>query len=92
MKYKVLIIGFLLGLGGCASLEEAYVNDREFGQATQTARANQVAYPDRQTLKTPEGAEGINAEEVMDVYNQTFAEKPQQINVMELGLSNENRN
>ena len=90
MKYKVLVIGFILALGGCASLEEAYVSYRDFGQALQTARSSQVAYPDRQTLKTPEGAEGITAEEVMDVYNQTFAEKPQQINVMEVGLSSGN--
>lgn len=86
MKYKAMIICFLIGIGGCASLEEAYILDREFGQATQTAWANQVAYPDRQTLKTPEGTEGITAEEIMDVYNQTFAEKPQQINVLEFGL------
>lgn len=88
MKYKVLVIGFILALGGCASVEEAYVLDREFGQATQAAWASQVAYPDRQTIKTPEGTEGITAEEIMDVYNQTFAEKPQQINVLDFGLAN----
>ena len=87
MKYKVLFIGFILALGGCASVEEAYVLDREFGQATQAAWASQVAYPDRQTVKTPEGTEGITAEEIMDVYNQTFAEKPQQINVLDFGLA-----
>jgi hypothetical protein len=92
MKYKVLVIGFMLALGGCAapekaSFEEAYIVDREFGQATQAAWASQVAYPDRQSFKTPEGTEGINAEEIMDVYNQTFAEEPQQINVLEFGLA-----
>ena len=87
MKYKVLVIGIILALGGCASVEEAYVLDREFGQATQTAWASQVAYPDRQTVKTPEGTEGITSEEIMDVYNQTFAEKPQQINVLDFGLA-----
>ncbi|MEN8729652.1 MAG: hypothetical protein AB1Z51_07655, partial [Desulfuromonadales bacterium] len=69
MKYKVLVIGFMLALGGCASFEEAYIVDREFGQATQAAIASQVAYPDRQSFKTPEGTEGINAEEIMNVYN-----------------------
>ena len=92
MKYKVLVIGFILALGGCAplektSFEEAYMVDQEFGQATQAAWANQVAYPDRQTVKIPEGTEGITAEEIMDVYNQTFAEEPQQINVLEFGLT-----
>lgn len=87
MKYKVLVIGIMLALGGCASVEEAYVLDREFGQATQAAWASQVAYPDRQTVKTPEGTEGITSEEIMDVYNQTFAEEPQQINVLDFGLA-----
>ncbi|MCK4621469.1 MAG: hypothetical protein KAT62_04555 [Desulfuromonadales bacterium] len=90
MKYGVLIIGLLLGVSGCASLEEAYIYDREFGQATQAALASQIVYPDRQTSKTPEGVEGITAEEIMDVYNETFAEKPQQINILTLGSASGN--
>ena len=90
MKYRVLMIGLLLGLGGCASLEEAYIYDREFGQAIQTSLDSQIAYPDRQQNRTPEGSEGITAEEIMNVYNQTFAEKPQQINVLKLGSSSGN--
>jgi hypothetical protein len=33
-------------LAGCASMEEAYYVDREFGLAQQAAWDNQVAYPD----------------------------------------------
>lgn len=90
MKYGVIIIGLLLGISACASLEEAYIYDREFGQATRAALASQIINPDWQTSKTPEGVEGITAEEVMDVYNQTFAEKPQQFNVLRLGSSSGN--
>ena len=85
MKYRVLIIGFLLGLGGCACFEEAYIYDREFGQATQATWESQIAHPEKQETKTPEGLAGITAEELMDVYNGTFAEKPQQLNVLNLG-------
>jgi hypothetical protein len=90
MKYRVLIIGFLLVLGGCASFEEAYIYDREFGQASQAAWESQIVYPDKQSNRIPDGIEGITAEELMGVYNGTFAEKPQQINVLEIGSSGGN--
>ena len=85
MKYRVLIIGFLLGLGGCASFEEAYIYDHEFGQATQATWASQVAHPEALDKKAPEGLAGITAEELMGVYNGTFGEKPQQLNILNLG-------
>jgi len=74
-------------LAGCASFEEAYYIDREYGQAQMIAWDSQVAYPDyRHVAKTPEVTEGITAEEIMDVYNQTFAEQPESIEVFQLGL------
>lgn len=85
MKYRLLIIGFLLGLGGCASFEEAYIYDREFGRATQATWESQVAYPENRKMNAPEGLAGITAEELMDVYNGTFGEKPQQLNILNLG-------
>lgn len=85
MKNKLMILALLLSIGGCASFEEAYIYDREFGQATKASFASQIVHPDKQTKKVPEGLAGITAEELMKVYNGTFAEKPQQINVMSLG-------
>jgi hypothetical protein len=77
-------------LAGCASLEEAYYVDREFGLAQQAAWDNQVAYPDyRHVAKIPETTEGVTAEEIMNVYNETFAEAPEQVDVFQLGITQE---
>jgi len=85
MKYGLLYISILLGLSGCASLEEAYHLDREFGESSRVSWRQQVAYPETETLQTPEGVSGIAAEGIMAVYNGTFAEKPQQLNILSLG-------
>jgi hypothetical protein len=75
-------------LAGCASMEEAYYVDRELGLAQQVAWDNQVAYPDyRHVAKTPEITEGVTAEEIMSVYNGTFAETPEQVDVFQLGIT-----
>jgi len=88
MKRLVLIAACMTLLGGCASFEEAYHLDREFGMASQAAWDKQVAYPDyRYASKVPETTEGITAEEVMDVYNSTFGEEPEQVNVFQMGLA-----
>jgi hypothetical protein len=77
-------------LAGCASMEEAYYVDREFGLAQQAAWDKQVAYPDyRHVAKIPEITEGITAEEIMNIYNQTYAEEPEQVDVFQLGLTQE---
>ena len=85
---KNLLIFAVLLLAGCASFQEAYLLDREFGQASQAAWEQQIVNPEGQMVhRNPEGMEGITAEEVMGVYNGTFAEKPQQLNVLGLGLT-----
>jgi PBP1b-binding outer membrane lipoprotein LpoB len=87
MKKLSLILTAVLLLAGCASLEEAYYIDKEFGQDSQATWDRQVMYPDyRFAHKTPETIEGVTAEEIMKVYNDTFAEKPEQINVLGFGL------
>lgn len=87
MKRLTLIITSLALLAGCAAFQEAYYVDREFGQASQAAWDKQVVYPDyRYAAKTPEVTEGITAEEIMDVYNETFAEEPEDIDVFQLGI------
>lgn len=87
MKYRLLFIGLLFGVSGCASLQEAYHTDREFGEATRISWQQQVAYPETMAQQTPEGVSGIAAEGIMDVYNGTFGEKPQQVNILSLGAT-----
>ena len=87
MKRLFLLVACMALLGGCASFEEAYYLDREFGMASQAAWDKQVAYPDyRYAAKVPETTEGITAEGIMDTYNNTFSEAPEQINVFQMGL------
>ncbi len=87
MKALAVLIAVTALLAGCATLEEAYYVDREFGQANQAAWDKMVAYPDyRHAGKTPEGTEGITAEEIMDVNNQTFAEKTQKTDIFQFGI------
>lgn len=75
-------------LAGCASLEEAYYVDREFGLAQQAAWDSQVAYPDyRYAAKTPETTDGVTAEEIMSVYNETFAREPEQMEVFQFEIA-----
>ena len=88
MKKLSFAIATVLLLTGCASMQEAYYIDRDFGQQSQAAWDQQVAYPDyRYAAKTPENLEGITAEEVMKVYNDTFAEKPENVNIINFGLN-----
>lgn len=87
MKRLALLIVSLFLVTGCASFQDAYYSDREFGQASQATWDAQVTYTDyRHTPKTPETIEGITAEEIMDVYNETFAEEPEDVDVITLGL------
>lgn len=87
MKYLILTLTGLSLLAGCASFQEAYYIDHEFGQATQKSLDQQVAYPNYpHAKKTPETTEGITAENIMDVYNETFAEEPEDINVFQFGV------
>jgi hypothetical protein len=81
------MITVMVLLAGCAAMEEAYYVDREFGLAQQATWDNQVAYPDyRQAATTPATTEGITAEGIMDTYNWTFAENPEQVNIFQLGI------
>jgi hypothetical protein len=82
------MISALVLLAGCATMEEAYYVDREFGLAQQAAWDNQVAYPDyRHVAKTPEITEGITAEEIMNVHNKTFAREPEQMQVFQFEIA-----
>lgn len=85
MKYLALAAPLLFLLVGCASMEEAYILDREFGKDQMAAWDQQIVnHNNPHGTKVPEGIEGITAEEIMEVYNATFAEKPVETNVISL--------
>lgn len=86
MKYLVIITAGLL-LTGCASFQEAYYLDQEFGSDSNAAWEQQIAFPEAtHDSSAPMGIEGITAEEIMGVYNETFAEEPMKQNVLSFGL------
>ena len=86
MKYLLPIVLGLM-LTGCASFQEAYYLDREYGVASKAAWEQQIAFPDaapeQQALM---GMEGITAEEIMSVYNGTFADEPMEQSILSFGL------
>jgi PBP1b-binding outer membrane lipoprotein LpoB len=73
-------------LSGCASFEEAYTLDREFGQASQMAWQQQIANPERRIETPPEGMEGIIAEKAMGVHIDTYDDKPTKMDVFSIGI------
>jgi hypothetical protein len=86
MKYLLLMVLGLL-LTGCASFQEAYILDQEFGLASGAAWEQQIAFPAPSSVdRPPMGIEGITAEEIMGVYNGTFAEKPMEQSILSFGL------
>lgn len=90
MRAFLLTIAVTFVLGGCASFEEAYHLDQEFGKASQITWDQQVANPDyRYVDKVPDTLNGITAEEVMDVHNKTYGEEPTKIDVFELGIEDD---
>lgn len=75
MKILLSVLSMTALLSGCASLEEAYHLDREYGLASQASFDKIVANPDYlYVAKQPEGLPGIHGEGIMDVYNKTFQE------------------
>ncbi|HKK00736.1 MAG TPA: hypothetical protein VJ955_01095 [Desulfuromonadales bacterium] len=84
----VVLVAAVLLLAGCASFQDAYYTDHEFGKASQQTWTNEVVYPEgRNVKKTPAGLEGITAEQIMNVHTQTFAVPPQKSNVMNMGIT-----
>jgi hypothetical protein len=94
MKTTILLLATSILLAGCASLEETYYVDHEFGKDSQMTWDMQVAYPDYRfvydqdgNMKNPETLDGVTAENVMDNYHQTFSEKAQKIDVLDFGVT-----
>jgi len=92
MRKKILLallpLAGLVLASGCASMEEAYYLDREFGQASQASFDQQILYPDyRYADQVPEGVPGIIAEEIMGVHIETYSEKPTEVEVFQFEVT-----
>jgi hypothetical protein len=87
---KMLVVPLALGLlVGCSSTP--YV-DKEFGQATRTAFETQIADQTyRHAEQTPEGLEGIVAEEVMTVYTDDFGQAPTDAKIIQPVITTSNQ-
>jgi len=85
MKELAPVIAIVLLLAGCAPMSV----DRDFGTAQKNAWDRQIAFPDAPYADGKvTGTAGITAEEIMAVHNQTFAEKPQEVQVFQFDLAN----
>lgn len=87
MNRVVLLIGVVTVLAGCAPFEDSYYLDREYGKASQAAWDAQVVrknhpYADR----VPEGMPGITSEEVVNIQNKTYAEKPRKSAIFDFDM------
>jgi hypothetical protein len=84
----LFVAGFALFLlTGCASFEEAYYLDREFGKAQMESWNKMIAYPDyRYADQEPEGMAGIHGEAAMDIYHRSFDKEPTHTEVFQLGI------
>ena len=86
----VVLVAAVLLLAGCASFQDAYYTDHEFGQASQQTWNKVVANPEGcNAKKTPAGLEGITAEQIMNIHTQTFATPPQKTETFNMGLTNQ---
>jgi hypothetical protein len=91
MKIFTAVLGVLVFCAACAhgpeAHREAYRTDQGYSQAQQASWAQLVAYPEgRQPEAVPEGLEGTAAHEAHKIYVKTFAEKPVQEPVFQLGV------
>jgi hypothetical protein len=88
MKKTFVAALFALLVTGCAAFEEAYYIDREFGQASQAAWDRQIVSKNQPYGDQPaEGLAGITAEEIIQVHNKAFAEKPTKANVLTIEMT-----
>ncbi|MEZ4599333.1 MAG: hypothetical protein R2940_06050 [Syntrophotaleaceae bacterium] len=76
MKSMVFLLTASMFLAGCASMEEAYYTDNEFGMNSQKTWDMQVAYPDYRYAydqegnpKNPQGLNGISVENFLKTYH-----------------------
>ncbi|MDO3378429.1 hypothetical protein [Geoalkalibacter halelectricus] len=87
MKTLMMIVLAAALCAGCATFEEAYYIDREFGQAQMESWNKMIAYPDgRYADREVEGLDGIHAEPAMGVYHRSYSKEPTRGQVFQLGI------
>ena len=85
----LLLGGVLILMAACAPFKEAYYLDKEFAKDNQAAWDQMVINRNApHGDQAPVGLPGISAEEVMDVQNKIFAEKPRESTVFEFNMGN----
>lgn len=86
MNRLIIIILTITILAGCS--KEAYYVDQEWGKAQMASWDMMLVTPaGKSDGAPPTGMEGINSEEVMDAYNQSFSKKSEATPVFELGVT-----
>lgn len=89
-RHMILLVG-AVALLGCAAhpekFESAYYLDQEWGMAQMQSWDAQVL--NRQPARAeavPEGMDGIHAEPVVKTLHEGYKEKPQRLNIADIGI------
>ncbi|PLX81854.1 MAG: hypothetical protein C0616_03370 [Desulfuromonas sp.] len=86
MRLFIACMAGAILLAGCCATPDV---DREYGMATMTSLAAQIAYPaGLNSDKTPQGMPGIHSEAIMEAYHGSFNDTQQaDASVFELDLT-----
>ena len=85
LKLSLAALTSALFLGGCASQKTNL--DEHFGEAVNTAKAQQTINPDASRDTDPvAGIDGQAAQAVMERYHKTFQSPPPPVNVFTIGV------
>lgn len=85
---KLLLAGLLasVALAGCATTKTPYL-DQKFGEAVNTAKAQQTINPDASLNTDPvAGLDGQAADAVIDRYHKSYERPPAPTNVFTIGV------
>jgi hypothetical protein len=84
-KWTAAIGAAALLLAGCAA--RAPVLDQHFGEAVNTAKAQQTVNPDASLDRDPvAGQDGPAADATIDQYHKSYETPPQPVNVFTIGI------
>lgn len=88
MRSMLILSLATIFLSGCAMFYDAPRISDDYGRAQSAVWSQQVAYPTPAAVdRTPEGLSGLPAEEIMKIYNQSFANKPSKQEIFNMGLT-----
>lgn len=93
MRSMLILILATISLPGCAMFYDAPRISDDYGQAQRAVWSQQVANPTPAVAdRTPEGLSGLPAEEIMKIYNQSFANKPTKEEIFNMGITTNGSN